>query len=291
MSETNLTTIKKIADFFFTKILIGLLVVGGLVAFAEWALRPLLASAQLSIYVQDLIVGITEALLALFSYVLLFQWYEKRRIRELSTGFLWKEAALGFLTGLSLQSLFILVIYGAADYSVIRVNPASFLLPAFTTALTAGFVAEIMIRGIAFRLIEEKMGTAITLVIFALLFAALHAGKNATILSVLSTAIQAGVLLSSSYILTRRLWFPIFLHFAWDFAEPGIYGGINPGNSVGLSLFTSKISGPQFLTGGQLGPQNSLQSVIGCLAVSLLFLWIAKRRNNFIKPSWKNKLQ
>jgi membrane protease YdiL (CAAX protease family) len=118
----------------------------------------------------------------------------------------------------------------------------------------------------------------------------LHSGtKGATFLSVLSTGIQAGFLLSSAYIFSRSLWLPIFLHFAWDFTEPGIYGAINPGNTIDASLFTSKITGPQLLTGGELGPQNSIQSAIFCLITGLLFLWLAKQKNNFTKPYWKNK--
>jgi len=80
---------------------------------------------------------------------------------------------------------------------------------------------------------------------------------------------------------------PIFLHFAWDFAEPGIFGGINPSISIDKSLFTSKISGASILTGGQMGPQNSIQSLLFCLIAAIIFLWLAKQKNHFIKPFWK----
>ena len=81
---------------------------------------------------------------------------------------------------------------------------------------------------------------------------------------------------------------PVFLHFAWDFAEPGIYGGINPGITIEKSLFTSNFTGPELLTGGQFGPGNSIQAAMFCLIAGLIFLWLAKRKNNFIKPDWKN---
>jgi len=144
-----------------------------------------------------------------------------------------------------------------------------------------------LIRGIAFRLTEESLGTPISVLIFAVLFALFHLNApGATIFSVIATALQAGLLLSSAYVLTRSLWFPIFLHFAWDFTEPGIYGAINPGNSVTESFISSVVGGPVSLSGSEMGPQNSMQSIIICLATSLLFLWIAKRRNNFIRPFW-----
>src|SRR5436190_1085550 len=156
--------------------------------------------------------------------------------------------------------------------------------------IVAGFVAEILILGVIFRLIEEELGTIIALVILTLLFAVMHMNvKGANFLSVSSTAIQSGLLLSAAYVFSRSLWLPIFFHFAWDFAEPGVFGAINPGISIDQSLLTSKVDGPLILTGGQLGPQNSIQSLLLCSIVSLIFLWLAKQKNNFIKPSWKRK--
>src|SRR6266496_1731741 len=285
----NQITLKKIIHFPLTKIIIGILVVGGSVAvFGEWISRSLLDKTQLTNELKNVIVGIIGVSVALLSYILLFRFYEKRQIREIKLAAFGKNALTGFLAGLILQSLVILVIYLAHGYSIIRVNPVSFLVPAFTSALTAGFVAEILIRGIIFRLTEEKLGTLIALIISASIFGLLHAGnKEATFLSVLSTTIQAGILLSAVYVFSRSLWLPIFLHFAWDFAEPGIYGGVNPGISIEKNLFTSKITGSELLTGGQFGPGNSIQAAIFCLITGLLFLWSAKRKNNFIKPYWK----
>jgi uncharacterized protein len=278
---TNQTALQKISNFFITKIIIGIIVVGGSVALTEWSGRSLLNKTPLTDDVKNIIIAITESIIALMSYILLFRVYEKRQIKELSLSTFGKHALMGFLAGLILQSLFILIIYISGGYVVTHVNPASFLLPGFTTALIAGFVAEIIIRGIIFRFTEEKTGTVTALIILMLLFALMHLNAaGATVLSVLCTATQAGLLLSAAYVYTRSLWFTIFLHFAWDFAEPGIYGAINPGNTIEKSLFTSKISGPELLTGGQFGPQNSIQSLIFCLAAAILFLWLARRKKN-----------
>ena len=194
-----------------------------------------------------------------------------------------RGAFIGFLTGMILQSLFILIIYLAGGYHITGINPVKSMVPAFTTALTAGFVAEIILRGIIFRITEEKYGTVIALIISILIFAIIHGGsKGSTFLSVIATTMEAGFLLSASYVYSRNLWLPIFLHFAWDFVEPGIFGGINPGNTVGESLFTSNITGSVIISGGHAGPQNSLQAVFICLITGLIFLSIAKRENNII---------
>jgi membrane protease YdiL (CAAX protease family) len=284
----NKTTLQKILDFFITRMIIGAAAIVGSVALTEWAGRALLDKTQLSDDLKSVIISIADAAVALLVYKLLFSFYEKRRIKELSAATYIRNKLLGFFSGFILQSLFILVIYLWGSYSILHVNPVSFLLPGFAAAIAAGFVGEIILRGVLFRLMEEKLGTIIALLFSFLLFIVMHSGvKGATVLSVLSTAMQAGILISSVYVYTRSLWAPIFFHFAWDFAEPGIYGGINPGITIEKTLFTSKITGPQLLTGAQFGPGNSIQSLILCLITGLLFLWLAKRKNNFIKPFWK----
>jgi len=284
----NKTTLQKLLHFFLIKIVISIAVVAGSVFLTDWLIRLIPGNLTLDDDIKNLIIAIAESLAALVTYILLFRFYENRQIRELSSSKFLKNATIGFFTGLILQLLFVLVIYLNNGYYVSHINPVSYLLPSFTVALMAGFVAELLIRGIAFRLLEEKLGTVITLIIFILLFAVIHSNSNhATVLSVLSTSAKAGLLLSSAYVFSRNLWLPIFLHFAWDFAEPGIFGAPNPGNSIDKSLLISDINGPDLLTGGQLGPQNSIQALLFCLITSMIFLWLAKRKNNFIRPYWK----
>jgi membrane protease YdiL (CAAX protease family) len=286
----NKNIFQKTAYFFLTRVIVGIGVIVGLIVFTEWFGHLLLDKTQLPDLTKTFIVNCTEILLALVGYVLLFRFYEKRKIEELKFSAFCKNAGSGFFTGFILQSLFIFVIYFLGNYSIIHLNPLSFILQGFIYALTAGFVAEILIIGVAFRMIEEKLGTVIALAIMGSLFVIMHSGvKDATILSVASTVVSAGILLPAVYVYTRSLWFPIFLHFAWDFAEPAIYGAINPSMHVDRSWIESNITGTTLVTGGKFGPQSSLQSVIFCSIAALIFLLLAKKKDNFIKPFWKIK--
>ncbi len=277
------SVIRQILQSFLAKIIIGLVVIIGLVAFSEWLWRLVLENHGISGEFKNVITAISDSGLALAGYILLYRHYEKREIRELSLVSFAKYAASGFAFGFLQQATFVLVIYFTGNYIVTGINPVSFLFAAFTTSLTAGFVAEIIIRGVVFRITEEKFGTLISLLIFTVLFALFHLNvAGATLISVMSTAMQAGLLLSAAYVFTRSLWFTIFLHFAWDFAEPGIFGALNPGNSIQQTLLRSTINGPVILTGGQTGPQNSIQALIICTVASLFFLYFAKRNNKFI---------
>jgi len=278
----------KLAHFFLVKIAIGLLVIGSAIALVEFAGRHLLKALPFTESLSNFLVAFLQAIISVSSYLLLFRAYEKRQILELSRNTCSKYAYMGFATGLILQTSFIIAIYLAGGYAIIRSNSFSAVLPAFTTALSAGFGAEILIRGVCFRILEEKLGTALSIAILTMLFALIHSRTpGANFLSVLSTGAQAGFLLSAAFVLTRSLWFTIFIHFAWDFTEPGIFGAINPGNNVSGSLFTSTITGSPLITGGANGPQNALPALVFCTILGSLFLWMANRNENFIQPYWK----
>ena len=267
--------------------IVGIGVIVSLVAFIEWLRSSILDKTNLSNDVKALIVPIAEAFITTTAYIFLFRAYDKRRIHELSAATFINNAVIGFLTGILLQSLFILIIYLAGTFLVVNVNPISVLISPLGFALTAGFVAEIIMIGIVFRLLEQQTGTVVALLVFIILFAILHINaKGATVISVGATAMQAGFLLPAAYVFSRSLWLPVFLHFGWDFAEPGIFGGINPSSSLTQGLFTSKIAGNSLLTGAETGPQDSLTSLLLCLITGIIFLFLAKRKNNLIKPKW-----
>jgi membrane protease YdiL (CAAX protease family) len=280
--------LQKIIYFPLTKMVAGIAVVVGLAALGEWLRALVVDKWPLPQDAKNGIVALFQITAVLAGYIVLHRVYEKRKVSELAAAGLIQYAAAGFGMGLLLQSLVVTVIYMAGGYAVVQVNPLSFLWPGFINAATAGFVAEILLVGVVFRMLEEMAGTILTLLLFMLLFAVMHAGASgASVWSVTATAVQAGLLLPLMYVYTRRLWLSIFFHFAWDFAEPGIYGGINPGIGVDKSLFTSNITGPGLLTGGLQGPGNSIQAAVFCLLAAILFLWLAWRKNNFIQPLWR----
>jgi hypothetical protein len=268
-----------IVNYYLVRIIVGILVIGSSVALIEWAGRFFLDKTNLAEEIKNLLISITESGISLFLYINLYRWYEKRQITELSKHVFVRYSLWGFASGFALQTVFILFIFLTHTYSIEKINPISSLLPAFSTALTAGFVAELIIRGIIFRITEEKFGTITALCFITLMFAVFHLDAiGASPVTVLTSALMSGLLLSSVYVLTKSLWPTIFLHFAWDFTEPGIYGALNPGNTIHQSLFSSRIGGPELITGGLLGPQNSIQALLVIFTACIIILSIIARK-------------
>jgi len=276
---------QKVLNFSLVKILVGIIVCAGIVAFAQIGLSKWLAMTSIGKDEKMLLIGFIVALLSIGTYTLLFGFYEKRSITELSTKGLGKNLSIGILLGVLLQSLTILVIYLNKGFTVISVNSILFILPSLAMAFTSAIFEEIIFRGILFRITEEKLGSYWALLISALIFGAMHlANPHSSISAALGLAIQAGLLLGAAYIFTRNLWFPIAIHFAWNFTQSGIFGASTSGSTMGKSLLTTKIEGAEWFTGGYFGPEGSIQATLFCLVATIVLVLLSHKQHKIIKP-------
>lgn len=276
---------QKIIQFPLTKIIIGFLVIGIAIGLGQFVTSQILGYTEINHDIQSLLNGLVTAILAIVAYRLLFKYYEKREITEFSNRRLLRHLILGFAIGAALQSLTILIIYLFADYVIVAVNPIYFIIPPLTLSFTSAIAEEILFRGVLFRIVEEKLGSYISLIISALIFGLLHlANPNSTITAAIGLAIQAGLLLGVSYMYSRNLWFPIAMHFAWNFTETAIFGAVVSGNELSKTLITSTISGTNWVTGGEFGPEGSIQATIFCLVTTAVLFFLCSKEGKIVKP-------
>ncbi len=281
---------RKFIDFPLTKIVIGVAVLIIAMLTVQKFSIDFIRHLGLSNELKSLIAAVLASAVSLGCYYYLFKYYEKRKISELSFNRFGYHALLGLSVGFSILSLVILTMYLGKAYTIIDVHSISFLVPALALAISSAVFEEVLFRGVIFRITEEKLGSILALIISSSIFGFGHlANQNSTIFSAIAITMEAGVLLGAAYIYSRNLWLPIFIHFAWNFSEGGIYGAVISGSGLNKSLVTSKISGSELLTGGAFGPENSLQALMLGLIVGLLFLWVARKQGNIIAPFWKRK--
>lgn len=280
--------LKKIFLFPLTRIVIGFFVITLIYGLSQFAIGKLLDFSSLATEYKDLLAGIVGSAIAVFTYIFLFRFYEQREITEFSASNIGFDLSAGILLGFILQSLTILVIYLFGGYTVESFNGLLVLLPALTMGFTSAIVEEILLRGIVFRIAEESLGSYIALLISAIFFGAMHIGNpNANFITSAGIAIQAGLLLGVAYMYTRNLWFPIAIHFAWNFSQSGIYGARVSGHTIDESLLTSNIEGPTLWTGGAFGPEGSVQATIFCVIAMLILFQFCRKNGQIISPFWK----
>ncbi len=278
-------TKQKILQSGLIKIIIGAIIVLASVIIGQQIFPKIPGVSLLNPDVRNFIKGIFVSTLAIGSYWLLYRKYEHRVITELSANGLLKKLFAGLSIGSGLQVLTILIIYLFGSFTIIAVNPFSAVVIPFTVAFTVSIIEEILLRGIVFRITEEKWGSTIALITSGLIFAGLHlVNPHVTLISILCIT-SVGVLLGAAYMYFRNLWLPIAIHFAWNFTQNGIFGAITSGNEKTSSLLTTQISGSEILTGGGFGPEGSIQAVLFCTIAAVVFLLQLYKQNKIIKPS------
>jgi len=270
-----------------TKIILALLTFLAVVIIGQQIAVKLLDLTSLDKDYRNLLKGLFVSASCVLSYILFFKKYDKRTVTEFATKGLAKNLIIGASIGFILQSLTILVIHLNGSYSVISINPVSFILIPFALMFTVAIIEEILVRGIIFRIMEEKLGSYVSLTISSVLFGVLHlANPHSTLISSICIT-TAGFLMGAAFIYSRNLWMPIALHFGWNFTQSGIFGAITSGNEKTKSLLEAKIQGPEFITGGAFGPEGSIQAIAFCAIGTIIILILSRKQNKIINPYWK----
>jgi uncharacterized protein len=201
-----------------------------------------------------------------------------------------RDTLLGLALGTMLFSLVIIELVATRSYQFDGVQWTNAALYAALWLLPGAALEELLFRGVLFRLLAEWSGTWIALGVSSALFGASHLlNPGATWFSTAAIAIEAGVLLGAAFIATRSLWFPIALHFAWNFCEGPVYGTQLSGMTIGHSLIRAQMSGPVWLTGGAFGPEASVPALVTCLVAAVALLVYASRTGSIVPCPWFQK--
>ena len=222
-----------------------------------------------------------------FIFALLVTWCCTRLRRQSlgSVGFVldrhWAvESALGAAFG----CIAILAITGlivAASGVQLTLDPGRSLGAIASAAWVFLFVAlfeETLFRGFVFQRLVEGAGAWPALIGLALVFAVAHWGNpdmtGATkIWATFDTALGA-IVLGLGYLRTRSLAFPVGFHFAWNWTQGALLGfDVSGFDQAGL-LQPLLLDKPEWMTGGNFGPEASVFAVIVDLTlIGLLWKW------------------
>ena len=226
-----------------------------------------------------------------FAYRIMTRLLEDRAPAELSRRGAHRETAAGAVFGAGCLTVTVAVVFALGFYRVDGVGEWTVLLTAFGMAATSAYLEEILFRGVLFRVVEEALGTWFAFGISIAFFGAAHlANPNATLYGAAVIGIEAGLLLGAAYVVTRRLWLAIGIHFGWNFMQAGVFGPHVSGVPVD-SLLQAELTGPALVSGGDLGVEGSVFALLICLGLSAFFLMQARRRRLIVPPFWRRRQQ
>ena len=252
-------------------------------SWAEGRLAQFGARPWLSIAVQ---IGL--ALAAIAVYVAFARLIERREVTELSTSGFGREWAIGAVIGVGLYTACAVALMLLGYYKVDGLNPVAFALPAVALAIKSGAFEELIFRGVLHQSVETIFGSWAGIVASSFVFGFLHLlNPAATITGAIYISIEAGLLLSAAYMVTRRLWICMGFHMGWNFVQEGVYSGVVSGGPGEPGLLKATIEGPTLFTGGAFGMEQSIFALVFCTMTGVILLMIAIRRGHLMPPIWK----
>jgi membrane protease YdiL (CAAX protease family) len=189
-----------------------------------------------------------------------------------------KDVSLGLMLGIAIMALGfgVLLVLGEIRIEAVQFDLDRLLLGLLLFVCVA-IEEELLVRGYILNNFMDSWNKYLALAVSSLLFAMLHlANPNLTFLSFFNILL-AGLLLGLSYIFTRNFWFPVALHFSWNFFQGTIFGFQVSGNETWSMVKQTRLA-DTLLNGGSFGFEGSLLAVIfQVVALALVFFFFRKR--------------
>jgi membrane protease YdiL (CAAX protease family) len=140
--------------------------------------------------------------------------------------------------------------------------------------MVAALAEEALFRGYGLQTLARARLASTGVLLTCALFGFVHlANPNAVPgFTMLNTAL-AGVWLGVAYLRTRSLWFPLGVHWGWNWALGWFFGlPISGANIVSHPLIAANDTGPFWLTGGSYGLEGGLAGTIAMLLFTI-YTW------------------
>ena len=182
-----------------------------------------------------------------------------------------KDFNFGLLIGL--------LIMGFAYFFLLLINEIVFvkidfdlnkLLLSIVLFMGVSVFEEIIFRGYVLKNLLESFNPYVALFVSSLFFSLIHgANPNVTLLG-LSNIFLAGIFLGASYVFTKNLWFPIALHFSWNFFQAMF--GFKVSGLDSYSIIKFDIIENNYINGGEFGFESSVLSLI-IIIIFTIIIW------------------
>lgn len=168
----------------------------------------------------------------------------------------------GALWGIASLTALMLVLAAARAYSFGPLSlhgPRIFKFALYYAVffLMAAFFEDFLLRGYSQWVLTQGMHFWPAAALLSILFGALHLFNPGEAKIGIAAVIAIGLFFCLTLRRTGTLWFAIGFHMAWDWGESFFYSVPDSGSMAPGHLLNSAFHGPDWLTGGSVGPEGS----------------------------------
>jgi membrane protease YdiL (CAAX protease family) len=171
----------------------------------------------------------------------------------------------------------LLQVFSYGDLAIHGAAIANWGVKWFIAFLMVGLAEEYLLRGYALYTLADGIGFWPATIVLAVLFGLGHAGNpGETRVGVLATVVFA-IFASITLRVTGNLWLAVGAHAGWDWGQSFFYGVSDSGLVAQGHLLNPSFHGPVWLTGGSVGPEGSIVTLI-LWSVMMLLVYLVYRK-------------
>jgi membrane protease YdiL (CAAX protease family) len=146
--------------------------------------------------------------------------------------------------------------------------------------LLVALFEEYFFRGYVLYTLADGIGFWPAAIILAIGFARAHMGNGGeTRIGIIATAVFA-LFAAATIWRTGNLWLAVGAHAGWDWGQSFFYGVNDSGFQAPGHLLNPHSTGPAWLSGGSVGPEGSVVTLVLWAAMTVYFLMYYRRRSS-----------
>jgi membrane protease YdiL (CAAX protease family) len=197
---------------------------------------------------------------------------------------------LGALLGLAEISLLIGLIsaFGGYSFGGLALSTKGVLRWALLYLLIftlVGFFEEFLFRGYTQFTLADGIGFWPAALFFSLAFGAAHLSNPGEGWVGAGSVVLVGLFFAFTLYRTGNLWYAVGLHASFDWGESFLYSVPDSGLVVPGHLSNAVLHGPNWLTGGTVGPEGSVFCFVTMGLQFLVVMWLFPKRSSAGVPS------
>jgi membrane protease YdiL (CAAX protease family) len=243
-------------------------------------------SPRLGVSFENLVFRFTVLTAALVAAFICTRWLDGLPWRaiglSLHVGWL-RDFLIGSIIGIASLALATLIATagGGLTFTIFSGNFSQVIKTLVFSAVLfviAALAEEALFRGYPLQTMSRAGLAGLGVLITSIAFAGIHFGNpNFKDGLPLLNLLLAGVWFGVAYLRTRSLWFPLGIHWAWNWALGSLFGlpvsGVT--SLAPHSLLRGADLGPAWLTGGSFGIEGGIACTVA-LILSTIFIWRTK---------------
>ncbi|MGA9353515.1 MAG: type II CAAX endopeptidase family protein [Terriglobales bacterium] len=187
-----------------------------------------------------------------------------------------RDFCMGAIWGILALTALMLVLAAAGAFSLgslnlhgMRVLKFAFYYAVFF--LIAAFFEDFLFRGYSQWALSRGMHFWPAAALLSVLFGAIHLANPGEAKIGIAAVVVIGFFFCLTLRRTGTLWFAVGFHMAWDWGESYLYSVPDSGGTAPGHLLHSTFHGPDWLTGGSVGPEGSYLLFLLIAALWILF--------------------